>query len=281
MRWRNYEPFSDRAEVHDTLRARIRTGAHEAHPGEFDWMYFHRDPRYRTDFLIDDGALAIVSHNHKVIDAYGADVDDTIALGAERFGGEAFSIAWLLSDRAGTEALSTSGFALQTQPDPIFIRPAAGGVRGAVVPDGITLRHLRGEREADTRAAAARRAFKSDMEPDAHTERYRQFMRSPAYDADRDIVAVTDDGRVAAFTVYWVDQELSLAQFEPVGTDPDFQRRGLARALFAHVLTRLEAQGIEHARVMTNGDNDAAVATYAACGFEIVDHLGWWKGSVR
>ena len=53
-------------------------------------------------------------------------------------------------------------------------------------------------------------------------------MRSPAYVAAHDLVVVAPDGRIAAFTVIWPDAETSLAQFEPVGTDPDFQRIGLA-----------------------------------------------------
>ena len=116
------------------------------------------------------------------------------------------------------------------------------------------------------------------MEPDAHTARYLGFMRSVAYIPDHDLVAVAPDGRVAAFTVFWPDAELSLAQFEPVGTDPDFQRMGLGRAVILEAIRRLEQSGIAHARVMTNGDNYAAIALYEACGFEQVDALVNWYG---
>ena len=82
------------------------------------------------------------------------------------------------------------------------------------------------------------------MEPDAHATRYLGFMRSVAYVPDHDLVAVAPDGRVAAFTVFWPDTELSLAQFEPVGTDPDFQRLGLGRAVLLDAFRRLEQSGI-------------------------------------
>ena len=104
------------------------------------------------------------------------------------------------------------------------------------------------------------------MDPDAHAARYLGFMRSVAYVPDHDLVAAAPDGRVAAFTVYWPDTELSLAQFEPVGTDPDFQRLGLGRAVLLDALRRLEHSGIAHARVMTNGDNHAAIASTSRAG---------------
>jgi ribosomal protein S18 acetylase RimI-like enzyme len=116
------------------------------------------------------------------------------------------------------------------------------------------------------------------MDPDAHAARYLGFMRSVAYIPDHDLVAVAPDGRIAAFTIFWPDTELSLAQFEPVGTEPEFHRMGLGRAVILEALRRLADAGIEHARVMTNGDNHAAIALYEACGFERVDTLVNWYG---
>ena len=114
------------------------------------------------------------------------------------------------------------------------------------------------------------------MDATEHTDRYVAFMRSHAYDGERDLVAIAPDGRVAGFTIYWPDTELSLAEFEPVGVDPDFQRLGIARSLIAIALERLRDSGIRRARVTTNGSNAAAIACYLACGFEITDHIAWW-----
>ncbi|MGH8979264.1 MAG: GNAT family N-acetyltransferase, partial [Acidimicrobiia bacterium] len=74
-----------------------------------------------------------------------------------------------------------------------------------------------------------------------------------------------------------LDELLSLALFEPIGTDPDFQRRGLARALIAAALERLDEIAIRRARVQTNGTNTIAIACYQACGFEPVDRIGGWR----
>jgi ribosomal protein S18 acetylase RimI-like enzyme len=146
-----------------------------------------------------------------------------------------------------------------------------------MTPDGFVIRPVRGEDEHAARARAARRAFASTLDPTHHDARYLRFMRSPAYVRENDRVVVAPDGRVAAFTIVWPDAQLSLAQFEPVGTDPDFQRRGLARAVIADALAHLDARGIRSARVLTNGDNAAAIACYEACGFARVDRLRDWR----
>lgn len=74
-------------------------------------------------------------------------------------------------------------------------------------PDGFVLRSLLGENEHVSRAAAARRAFSSTMDPAEHAPRYLRFMRFPAYDADRDVVAIAPDGRVASFAIHWPDAQ--------------------------------------------------------------------------
>ena len=52
-------------------------------------------------------------------------------------------------------------------------------------------------------------------------------MRSPVYDRDLDIVAVSADDRIGAFCIVWMDAVNRVGLFEPVGTHPDFQRKGL------------------------------------------------------
>ena len=181
-----------------------------------------------------------------------------------------------LHDTARRAQLEQLGFTPTDNLEPVFVRPTSGGIPNGTLADGFTIRNLHPD-EGDLRSAAARRSFKNTMEPSKHTARYRQFMRSVAYDGERDIVAIAPDGRVAAFAIHWPDAALSLAQFEPVGTDPDFQRRGLARAIITWTLQRLASSGIERARVMTAATNTAAATCYTACGFQLVDRLETWQ----
>jgi ribosomal protein S18 acetylase RimI-like enzyme len=251
------------------------------HPGEWDWWLFHRDPAFPDAVrLIGDDVLVHFEPRTGELSVFGAtpaefgELLDTVDLPVT-------NIAWVSErDEARHAVVRAHGFGVPREPGPIYVRPATGGVaRPRPLPEGFVIRPLAGEHEAASRSAAARRSFNTKMEPEAHVARYLAFMRSPAYVAARDLVAVAPDGRVASFAVYWVDEELSLAQFEPVGTDPDFTRRGLSRAVIAAALDRIAAEGIEQVRVTTTDDRDAAVALYESCGFERVDTVWWWHRS--
>jgi ribosomal protein S18 acetylase RimI-like enzyme len=279
---RPYRP-ADRAAAHVVMRAAYRrpdTG-YTPHPGEWDWWLFHRDPASPDAVrLIGDDMLVHFEPRTGELSAFGAtpaqlaDLLATLDLPVTNIG-------WVLDRDEERHAVATAGgFDVGSEPGPIFVRPASGGVEGLrPVPEGFTIRPLAGEHEAATRSAAARRSFETKMGPEAHVARYLAFMRSPAYVGARDLVAIAPDGRVASFAVYWVDAELSLAQFEPVGTDPDFTRLGLGRAVIAAALDRIVDEGIDDVRVTTTDDREAAVALYAACGFDRVDTVRWWRGS--
>jgi len=284
--WRAYDPIADRDAAHAILRDMLRLGPapHALSPGDWDWWIFHADPRYSHEAWIRDAgdgasaAIAFIAREQRVCSVFGADAIDAVELGRERLepGPWVFGDVSEL-DTARHDALRSLGFdPADGLPTPLFTRPTAGGVPGAVLPDGFVIRPLAGEEEHTARAAAARRAFNSAMDPEMHAARYLRFMRSPAYVRDNDLVVVAPDGRLAAFTIVWPDTDLSMAQFEPVGTDPDFQRRGLARAVIDAALAHLERLGITTARVLTNPDNAAAIACYQACGFVQYDAVRNW-----
>ncbi|NUR46748.1 MAG: GNAT family N-acetyltransferase [Hamadaea sp.] len=99
-------------------------------------------------------------------------------------------------------------------------------------------------------------------------EQYRaEVMVKPGYDPTHEIVAVAPDGRIAAFCVYWTDALNKLGHFEPVGTHPDFQRRGLGKAVMAYAVHEMAEAGMSTVTVNHNAENSAAAALYASLGF--------------
>lgn len=120
------------------------------------------------------------------------------------------------------------------------------------------------EADADQLAEARNAAFDDDWTG----EQYRsELMRKPGYDPAREIVAESPDGRIAAFTVYWTDSRNGLGHFEPVGTHPDFQRRGLARAVMLHAMHQMRALGLRTVTVNHNAENLPARRLYESLGF--------------
>jgi mycothiol synthase len=55
--------------------------------------------------------------------------------------------------------------------------------------------------------------------------------------------------------------------FEPVGTHPEFQGRGLGKAVTAEGLRRMQAAGMRRASLGFNPNNGAARALYTSLGF--------------
>lgn len=278
-----YEPVLDRVLAHQVLRTLLSRGPvpYTPHPGDWDWWTFHADPRDRTEQFIGALAVASVAINEIAMDdgevaAFGVTAEETIELGRKALPEIRFTVTHVsLADHTRVAALRRAGFELHGPPAPLFARATSGASPRPV--EGFEIRPLRGEQEHAARADAARLAFASTLEPEAHRARYLEFMRSPAYVPEHDIVAVAHDGTIASFAIYWPDDELSLARFEPVGTHPDFQRRGLARALLHESLARLAAAGIERAQVMTGGENEPAKRTYLATGFDLVDQVGAYR----
>lgn len=177
-----------------------------------------------------------------------------------------YSVEFRDDDQERRELTAAHGFArdrqacyvhfqrhLDTQPPP------------AVVPPGFVIRPLAGAAEAAAYAEVHRAAFGGE----AMTGRWRErTMAAPLYQRDLDLVAVAPDGTLAGFCVGWHEPARDVAQFEPVGVHPRYQRRGLSRALLTEMLRRFKRRGARVAIVETEFERTAARAAYRAVGFE-------------
>jgi mycothiol synthase len=148
------------------------------------------------------------------------------------------------------------------------------------VTDGFVVRSCMGELEVAARATAQYGAFNSSAPFERYLERFTNFMRSPVYNHGLDIVAVAPDGRVGAFCIVWIDPVNKVGLFEPVGTHPAFQRKGLGKAVMLEGFRRLQELGMESAIVSTFEDNPAAIKLYKAVGFQIINRLGTYEKDV-
>ncbi len=119
------------------------------------------------------------------------------------------------------------------------------------VPPGYTVRALGDVDELPARSWASWKAFHPDAPDDDYEgwEWYLNIQRCPLYRRDLDLVAVAPEGEIVAFTTVWYDDVTRSAYFEPVGTMPAHQRRGLARAILSEGLRRLQRLGARRAFV--------------------------------
>jgi len=180
------------------------------------------------------------------------------------------------TDALRQDILRRRGYARQTGPEYQRRRDMATPIAAAPMPAGYSCRPLGGADEHPARSWLSWRAFHPG-EPD---ERYgghawyRDVQRAPLYRRDLDLVAVAPGGELAAFCTVWYDEATRTAGFEPVGTHPDHQRRGVGRALMTEALRRAAGLGATLATV--GGYSEAACALYASVGFTDYDLSEPW-----
>ena len=132
------------------------------------------------------------------------------------------------------------------------------------VPDGYRIRPLAGAEEIRARVEVHRAAFTPSR---LTVEKYRRLFTLPHYRLEDDLVVEAPDGSLAAFAMAWWDPDGRVGEFEPVGTHPDHQRKGLSRALLAWGLRRYAARGARVVQVYSHATNQASEALYEAVGF--------------
>ncbi|HXF60109.1 MAG TPA: GNAT family N-acetyltransferase [Caldilineaceae bacterium] len=156
-------------------------------------------------------------------------------------------------------------------------RSLSGPVADALPAAGYSVRALGDVDELPARSLVSWRVFHAD-EPDSRYEGwawYHNVQRAPLYRRDLDLVAVAPDGELASFCTVWFDDVTRTGVFEPVGTAPAHQRRGLGRAVMCEGLRRLQRLGATMATV--GSYSEAAGALYAAVGFTEYDLLERWS----
>ena len=147
-----------------------------------------------------------------------------------------------------------------------------GGWGGAGEERSYTIRSLGGPDELPARSWASWRGFHPD-EPDEEYqdwEWYLNIQRAPLYQRDLDLVAVAPGGEIAALCTVWFDDVTRTGAFEPVACVPEHQRRGLASAVMAEGLRRLQNLGATL----------ATVGSYSTHAHDLYESMGFTDVSI-
>ena len=137
-------------------------------------------------------------------------------------------------------------------------------IPAASLPDGFRFHHARAV-DAAGLADVHNHSFTNKWT----AESYRQVFQAPHM--EHEIAVVAPDQRFAAFVNVWADTLNRSLLFEPVGTHADFRRRGLAKALMAYALKRMQAEHDLTCAYVCHAPpdkNPAAAALYASVGFK-------------
>lgn len=170
-------------------------------------------------------------------------------------------------DQECHEILARRGYSKVSGPEYQRQRPLDLPVPEAQPAPGYIVRSLGDQDELPARSYLSWQAFHPD-EPDEHYqgwEWYKNVQRAPLYRRDLDLVAVAPSGELAAFCTVWFDDVTRTAMFEPVGTAPAHQRRGLGRAVMCEGLRRAQRLGAVMAYV--GSYSPRAGGLYESVGF--------------
>lgn len=211
-------------------------------------VYLNVDPRLRSPEL----EMAMIDAAEARLTEMGEDGQRHLSIWAHQY------------DELRVRALGLRGYARGDWPEVQRGRSLCEPLPDFQPAPGYSIRSLGDLSEIPARSWLSWRVFHPD-DPDTDYigwEWYRGIQQCPLYRRDLDLVAIAPDGELAAFTTVWYDDVTRTGYFEPVGTSPDHQRKGLGKAIMAEGLRRIKALGAVHATVA--GFSEAANALYAS-----------------
>lgn len=140
------------------------------------------------------------------------------------------------------------------------------------VPAGFRIASLADDDDFEKMHRLLWRGFNHEGEPPPNGRADRELMQSaPGFRKDLNIVVVAPDGRFVSYCGMWFEPGNRFAYVEPVATDPDFRRLGLAEAA---VLEAIRRSGLEGATVAYVG---TAMPFYLSFGFRPMHRISAWR----
>jgi ribosomal protein S18 acetylase RimI-like enzyme len=150
------------------------------------------------------------------------------------------------------------------------LRELDGELPEPAVPEGFRLHTVQGGDDFRKRVEIHRAVWA----PSRVTEEvYRRVTKAWPYRADLDCVVEAPDGRLASYCLAWLDEANRAGELEPVGTAPEYRRRGLGTAACLSALHRLRDKGAKTCVVYADSreSNPGPRALYESIGFKAAD----------
>ena len=293
---RAYEGLQDLHAMLDLLAEgrKANNGTYYVHRGDLQWWLFYSDIPPQTwqsniRLWIQDGQLigwALLSPGEDALNVFtdprlhGNSLEhEMFAWAVEQMSAyDHVQILWVAEDdEARIHWLEAHGFGREESHFILFNRSLAAPLEVPPLPEGFNIRTSRGEEDAQLRSVASYAAFGARKPFEEYWPRTLRFMQSPVYVPQHEIFITEPEGNVATYCIIWTDTLNKAGHFEPVGTHPNFQRKGLGKILLFESLRRLKSEGMIEASVCTNHDNEAAILLYESVGFQKAKRLLTFK----
>ena len=134
---------------------------------------------------------------------------------------------------------------------------------------------------SSTRAASPDGAHHMTTGGRNHPDLEVRLSQTSLYRSDLDVVVHDARGDVAAYGLFWYDPTTATGLVEPMRTQDDHQRRGLARHVLTTGLDLLARAGANRIKIVYEPDNPASGHLYRSVGFEPHRHTDVLTGATR
>lgn len=139
------------------------------------------------------------------------------------------------------------------------------------VPEGFLLKSLQDDNDLEKQCMVLHRGFDHPGEPLKNAIEARKKMQSaPNFKKDLTIVLEAPDGNFVSFCGMWYEAANRFAYVEPVATDPDYRRMGLATAAVLEGIRRCKGLGATCAYVA------GMRPLYKSVGFSVIYSQCLW-----
>jgi predicted N-acetyltransferase YhbS len=111
-----------------------------------------------------------------------------------------------------------------------------------------------------------------------HTDPELRLRQTSLYRPELDLVVYDSHDHVAAYGLFWYDPVTAVGVAEPMRTEDDHQRRGLARHVLTSGIDLLVRAGAERIKICFEPDNTVSKHLYLSVGFEPARHNDMCSG---
>jgi GNAT superfamily N-acetyltransferase len=249
------------------------------HPGGLQW-WLRRVGRPGFEVAVAcDGAqvtgFALRDASDVIVQADPAHVADRALLltwaerGARQAGETELTFSVPEADQATQRALLTRGYTPRDTQGFELVHELAAEPASPDLPRDFEILTLTPERTA-AYIELHRAAWARPGKPSTYDRMQHDLVTAmPDFRYDLVPIVATGDGTFVAYCMSWWDPRSRTVEIEPLGTHPDFRRRGLARAIVGEVLRRSWALGAKYVLVWGTTGNPEAKALYLSAGMPV------------
>ena len=94
----------------------------------------------------------------------------------------------------------------------------------------------------------------------------RAKITAPTYAPEWNLAVISPEGEHVAFCLARLDRRNRVAEIDPIGTRPEYQRRGFAKAVVAECFRRLRTHGMRYAYIGSGPEPAVGNRLYESLG---------------